>query len=145
MTDLPDVLAHLKPQVNVLDYPEAKPALLQLLAQYRQAFALPGEPLGVTTKVTHRIALQPGAKPSYVPSYRLPYNQRQVIQQKVDDYYYYYYYYYLLLLLLLLLLCNCEHGAATTLKRGYYSRIPISMDLTPLPCPEKRLFLPPCG
>ncbi len=44
-----------------------------------------GEPLGVTTKVTHHIALQPGAKLSYVPSFRLPHSQRQVVQQKVDE------------------------------------------------------------
>ena len=32
MTDLIDVMAHLRPLVNVLDYPETQPALLQLLA-----------------------------------------------------------------------------------------------------------------
>ncbi len=53
------VIAPLMPHVNVLDYPDAKPALLKLLAQYRQAIALPGELLGVTTQVTHHIALQP--------------------------------------------------------------------------------------
>ncbi len=67
------------------NYPEAKPPLLQLLSQHRQAIALPGEPLGVTNKVTHHIALRPGAQPSYVPSYRLPHSQRQVVQQKVDE------------------------------------------------------------
>ncbi len=49
------------------------------------AIALPGGPLGVTNKVTHHTALQPGAQPSYVPSYRLPNSQRQVVQQKVDE------------------------------------------------------------
>ncbi len=57
VTDLTDVMAHLKPRINVLDYPKAKPALLNLLAQQRQAVALPGEPLGVMTKVTHHIVL----------------------------------------------------------------------------------------
>ncbi len=85
MTDLTDVMADLNPHVNVLDYPEAKPALLNILAQHRQAIALPGEPLGVTNKVTHHIALQPGAQTSYFPSYRLPHSQRQVVQQKVDE------------------------------------------------------------
>ncbi len=85
VTDLTDVMAHLRPHINVLDYPEAKPALLNLLSQHRQAIALPGEPLGVTNKVTHHIALQPGGQPSYVPSYRLPHSQRQVVQQKVDE------------------------------------------------------------
>ncbi len=78
-------MANLRPHVNVLDYPEAKPALLHLLAQHRQTIALPGEPLGVTNKVAHHTALQPGTQPSYVPSYQLPHGQRQVVQQKVDE------------------------------------------------------------
>ncbi len=45
VTSLADVIAPLMPHVNVLDYPDAKPALLKLLAQYRQATALPGEPI----------------------------------------------------------------------------------------------------
>ncbi len=84
VTDLTDVMAQLKPHVNVLEYPATKPALLQLLAKHRQAIALPGEPLGVTTEITHHIALQPSAQPSYVLSYRLPHSQRQVVQQRVD-------------------------------------------------------------
>ncbi len=35
VTDLTDVMAQLKPHVNVLDYPATKPALLQLLAKHR--------------------------------------------------------------------------------------------------------------
>ncbi len=66
------------------DYPEGKPALLQLLAQYRHAVALPGEPLGLINRVTHTTSLQPDAKPSYVPSYRLPHSQRFVVQEEVD-------------------------------------------------------------
>ncbi len=85
VTDFADVIAPLVPHVNVLDYPDAKPALLRLLAQYRQAIALPGEPFGVTTQVTHHIALQPNSQPTYVPSYRLPHSQKQVAQQKVDE------------------------------------------------------------
>ncbi len=85
VADLTEVMAHLRPHVNVLDYPQAKPSLLNLLTQHRQAIALPGEPLGVTNKVTQHTALQPGAQPSYVPSYRLPHSQRQVFQQKVDE------------------------------------------------------------
>ncbi len=85
VTDLADVTAHLRPHVNVLDYPEAKPALLHLLAQHRQAVPLPGELLGLKSKVTHHITLQPDVQPSYVPSYRLPHSQKQVVQQKVDE------------------------------------------------------------
>ncbi len=85
VTDFADVIAPLMPHVNVLDYLDAEPALLKLLAQYRQAIALPREPLGVTTQVTHHITLQPNAQPTYVPSYQLPHSQNQVVQQKVDE------------------------------------------------------------
>ncbi len=85
VTDLADVIAPLMLHVNVLDHPDSKPALLKLLVQNRQATALLEEPLGVTTQVTHHIALQPNTQPTYVPSYRLPHIQKQVVQQKVDE------------------------------------------------------------
>ncbi len=72
------------PHINVVDYPDARPALLKVLAQYRQAIALP-EPYGVTTQVTHHNALQPNTQPTYVPFYRLTHSQKQVVQQKVDE------------------------------------------------------------
>ncbi len=113
VTDLTDAMAHLRPHTNILDYPEAKPALLNLLAQHRQAVALPGT-LGMMNKVTHHIALQPGAQPSYVPSYQLPHSQRQVVQQKVDK-----------------------------LTRSY-TRVPFSLELAALLGSEKGWFLLPC-
>ncbi len=85
MTGFADVIAPVMLHVNVLDYPDAKPALVKLLAQYRQAVALPGEPLGVTTQVTHHIALQLNTQPTYIPSYRLAHSQKQGVQQKVDE------------------------------------------------------------
>ncbi len=83
--DLSDVVAQLSPHVKTLDYPEGKSALLKLLAKHRHAVALPGEPFGLTNRLTHHISLQPDAKPSFVPSYRLPHSQRQVVQGKVDE------------------------------------------------------------
>ncbi len=73
----------LSPYVKGLDYPDDKPALLKLFAQHRQA--LPGEPLELTNRVTHHIALQPDAQLCFVSSYKLPHSQRQVAQQKVDE------------------------------------------------------------
>ncbi len=51
--DLSDVVAQLAPHVKTPNYPEGKPALLQLLAQYRHAVALPGEPLGLSNSHSH--------------------------------------------------------------------------------------------
>ncbi len=83
--DLSDVVAQLAPHVKTPDYPEGQPTLLQLLAQHRQAVALPGEPLGLTDRVTHTSSLQPDAMPSYVLAYRLPHSQRLIVQQRDDE------------------------------------------------------------
>ena len=60
------------------------PNLLTLLANHKSALALPGESLGVTERITHSITLKPDARPSYVPSYRLPHSQRAVVKDKID-------------------------------------------------------------
>ncbi len=59
--------------VKVVDYPELKSSLMNLLGQYRSVLAFPGEPLGVR--------LKPDTKHiySYVPSYRLPHSQRLLL------------------------------------------------------------------
>ncbi len=65
-------------------FPEARSHLLHILTAHRQALALPGEPLGVTDRVTHHIDFKPGARPVYVPSYLLPHSQRKVAHDLVD-------------------------------------------------------------
>ncbi len=62
--DLSDVVAQLSPHVKKLDYPKGKTALLKLLAKHRHGVAMPGEPLGLTNRLTHHISLQPDIKPS---------------------------------------------------------------------------------
>ncbi len=80
-----DIRAQLRPLVNIFDYPEGKNELLDLLASYRNAVALPGEPLGVTSHVSHHIALKPDTNPVYIPSYRLPHGQRAVVDGLVKN------------------------------------------------------------
>ena len=75
----------LEPHLQVMDFPDMKKCLLDLLVKHRKAFALPGEPLGVTNKVQHHIQLKPDSRPVYVPSYRLPHSQRQIAEGLVQD------------------------------------------------------------
>ena len=80
-----ELATQLSSYVKVIDYPDVRNRLTDLLVTHRQAIALPGEPLGVTDRVQHQIDLQPDARPIYVPSYRLPHSQRQVADNLVQD------------------------------------------------------------
>ncbi len=71
--------------MKIVDYPELKTSLLSLLNKYRHVNALPGEPLGATDKTEHNINLKPNTHPIYIPVYRLPQSQRQIVDQQVKD------------------------------------------------------------
>ena len=71
--------------VNVVDYPEAKHSLLDLLHRYRDVVALPGESLGSTHHAQHYIKLKPNTQPVYIPAYRLPHSQREVVDQQIKE------------------------------------------------------------
>ena len=79
------VTSRLSPHLNDIDYPEYRNSLLSLLGANRAAIALPGEPLGLTSLIEHRIDLLPDTRPIYIPAYRLPNSQRAVADQLVQD------------------------------------------------------------
>ncbi len=71
--------------VTVVDYPELKHVLLQFLENHRSAIALPGEPLGAAGRAKHIIKLKAGTSPVYIPAYRLPHSQREIVNQQVQE------------------------------------------------------------
>lgn len=71
--------------VNIVDYPDMRPALLDLLGKYRNVLAFPGEPLGMTDRAKHHIRLKPNTKPVYIPAYRLPHSQRAIVDDMIHD------------------------------------------------------------
>jgi len=77
-----DIIERLKPFVQVSDYPEGKHDLLQILSTFRQAVALPGEPLGVTSHTAHLINLQSGPNPVHN---RLPHSQRAIVDGMIQE------------------------------------------------------------
>ncbi len=64
----------LRSVVKVMDYPELKPPLTDLLAQYRKILVIADETLGVADKAVHHIRLKPYTEPVYKPTFRLPYS-----------------------------------------------------------------------
>ena len=83
--DLPSTVESLSSFLKTSASAKDRTSLLQLLARHRQAIALPGETMGRTDTISHRIALQPGSNPAYTPSYRLPHSHREKAQEMVDD------------------------------------------------------------
>ena len=80
-----DFSAAIKPSLNTTDYPECDSRLLQLLFRHDSAVALPGQPLGCTHLMEHKIELLPDTRPVYIPAYRLPRSQRDVAERKVQE------------------------------------------------------------
>ncbi len=64
---------------------ELKSTLLQVLEMHREAIALPGEPLGVTYCAEHHIKLKPGSNLVCINAYKLPHNQRQLVEELIKD------------------------------------------------------------
>ncbi len=71
--------------VTVVDYPEMKHSLLELLERFRDVIALPGESLGETDRTAHHIRLKPGSQPVYVAPYRLPHSQKASVDEMIQD------------------------------------------------------------
>ncbi len=71
--------------VNVKDYPELRARLLETLNRYRDTIALSGEALGATSLMEHNIKLKPGTRQVYIPAYRVPHSQRQVVSEQIEE------------------------------------------------------------
>ncbi len=67
--------------VKVEDYPELHARLLETLNRYRDTITLSGAALGATSLM----ALKPGTRPVYIPAYRLPHSQRQVVSEQIEE------------------------------------------------------------
>ena len=70
------------PDVSI---PGCKPVLLDILREFREVLPSPERPLGRSSLLQHRIELEPDARPSYVPAYRLPHSKRQAADDITHD------------------------------------------------------------
>ena len=71
--------------IKIHDYPELKQPLINLLNHFRDVVALPGEPLGKTHMTEHHIKLKPNTNPVYIPAYRLPHSQREIVDKQIEE------------------------------------------------------------
>ena len=81
----PEMSSNLGTFVTKVDYPESKHAVVDILQNYRDVIALPGEPLGQTTYAQHHIKLKTQITPVYIPAYRLAHSQRAQVDQQVEQ------------------------------------------------------------
>ena len=75
----------LEKEIGNLHFPQAKEALMNLLKEYRDVLAIEGDKLGRTDAVKHRIILEENAQPFFIPYYRLPFSQREKIEEMIKD------------------------------------------------------------
>ncbi len=71
--------------VKVIDYPAYKARFLETLQKFRGTIALPGAPLGATTLTEHSITLKPSTAPIYIPAYRFPHSQREMVDSQIKE------------------------------------------------------------
>lgn len=64
---------------------EVKNKLYTLLEKYSRVVALPGDSLGHTDQIAHNIPLKEGARPCYIPAYRIPHSQKEKIENIIAD------------------------------------------------------------
>ena len=80
-------------RVDLIPYVEVNPEVREegvkkffhVLEEYADVLALPGDRLGHTSLIKHKIPLQEGAKPCYVPAYRIPHKQRDKVDELIGE------------------------------------------------------------
>ncbi len=77
--------APLDSHVTVIDYPHLRPRLLETLNKFRSTIALPGQSLGTTNLTEHTIKLKADTSPIFIPAYRLPHSQRDLINKQITE------------------------------------------------------------
>lgn len=80
-----DTRVKLEGEVNNTDFPHCRDRLLQILEKYRSVVAVTGDKLGRTDVLQHKIVIEDGARPFYIPNYKLPISQRPIVDEMVEE------------------------------------------------------------
>ena len=79
-----DIRQSIEKELGVLDYPEHRERLIQLLVKYRKAISLKGDPPGRTDLVEHSIEVREGSKPPSSSAYRIPHSLKQPVMDEIN-------------------------------------------------------------
>lgn len=77
-------MASLNSIVKVVDYFVHWSSCLKVLNRQCYVIAMPGKPYSASDKVEHFIGFRHEYKSVYIPAYRTPLSQRQIVEDKVD-------------------------------------------------------------
>ena len=74
-----------KENANSSDFDEAKVPMFNLLKEFPDVIAIPGDRLGCTDKLKHKINLEKKTGIIYIPSYRIPVKHKSYVDEAVKD------------------------------------------------------------
>ena len=66
-------------------YAEYNHLVMDLLRGFPDVVAVKGDSLGSTNVLKHRIILEPGTRPIYIPAYRIPAKLKEEVERTVED------------------------------------------------------------
>ena len=72
-------------KLNGFDYGEYNANLMDLLLQYPDVVACKGDKLGLTNVIEHRVNLERGTHPIYIPAYRIPVKVKSEVEKIVNE------------------------------------------------------------
>ena len=75
----------LKLKLKGSDYPEYNTKILELLGRYPDVVACKGDKLGLTDVIEHKVVLEDGTGPIYIPAYRIPVKVKAEVEKIVNE------------------------------------------------------------
>ncbi len=75
----------MKQYLTPTSHPDLEGELVNLLLLHKAAVAMPGDALGKTTLLQHKIKLKPGTQPIYIPAYRLSHSKLATVDKLIDE------------------------------------------------------------
>ncbi len=75
----------IKQHLSLTNRPDLEKELVNLLLLHKAEVAFPGNALGKTTLLQHKLKLKPGTQPIYVLAYRLPHSKTAIVDKLIEE------------------------------------------------------------